>query len=64
MRLTDVERDVCEDTPDILDALAEWHETQADMSASMGVEESVKYHDGRAAELRCEAEGIRLSWED
>jgi hypothetical protein len=64
MKLTDIEQDVCEDTPDILDALAEWHEHKEDLAGTMGLYDSAKFHHCRAVELRCEAKRIRLSWED
>lgn len=64
MKLTDVERDWCEDNPDILEALAEVHEAQGSMASAADYADSATYHFNRAAELTEEARAIRQSWED
>ena len=64
MKLTDVESDWCEDNPDILEALAEIHESVGTRAYAMEYEESATFHFNRAAELAEEARAIRQSWED
>lgn len=64
MKLTDVERDWCEEDPDILEDLADLHESQGDQASAADYTDSATYHFNRAAELAEEARAIRQSWED
>lgn len=64
MKLTDVERDWCEETPEVLEALADMHEIQGGAASAADYMDSATYHFNRAAELTEEAKAIRQSWED
>ena len=64
MKLTDIEKDWCEDDPNVLEALAEHHEAVGNEADSMDYVESATFHYNRAAELNEEAAAIRKSWED
>ena len=64
MKLTDVEKDWCEDDPNVLEALAEHHEDIGDRANAMEYIHSATFHYNRSAELREEAASIRTSWED
>ena len=64
IKLSELEVLVCETTPDALEAVAEYHDTQADMAASMGVTDSAEHHQRRAEELRSEARRIADRWEE
>lgn len=64
MKLTDVERDWCEENPDVLDAIAGIHEEQGELAALADYVDSANYHFRRAEELWEYARAIRESWED
>lgn len=64
MKLTDIERDWCEDDPNVLEALAEHHEMTGTEADGMDYVDSATFHYNRSAELREEAANIRKSWED
>ena len=62
VKLTEEERKACETLPDVLVAIADYHDSQATMAAPMGFDESVEWHEKRAEELRAEARRIESEW--
>jgi hypothetical protein len=58
MILNETEKRWCEQIPDILRALADYHDFMACYAQSQGIEGSVKAHMDRCRELKAEADRI------
>lgn len=62
--LSEDELKICSTTPDVLVAIADYHDLQATMAAPMGMNDSAAWHERRAEELRTEARRISDKWEE
>lgn len=61
--LTDREKEVCPTDPQVLRALADWHDMQSTLSSAMDHEDSSNHHHDRMLELLEEAMRIEAEWE-
>jgi len=61
--LTEQEKNICPRDPDVLRALADWHDAQSTLSEAMGYDQTSARHHDRMLVLLEEAMRIEASWE-
>lgn len=64
MKLSEEELKACETLPDVLAALADYHDAEAAMAEPMEYADSAEWHEQRANELRAEYRRIMKKWEE
>lgn len=63
IHLTIPEQAICPQTPDVLRALADWHDMQSTLADAMDCTDNSKNHHDRMLELLEEAMRIEKEWE-
>jgi hypothetical protein len=63
INLTIPEQAICPQTPDVLRALADWHDVQSTLADAMDCKDNSEDHYNRMLELLAEATRIEAEWE-